>query len=642
MPQPSPLPYGSWPSPITGETLTAETVQLSETSTDGETLYWLEGRPGEGGRTALVRQTPDGHRADAVPAPFNVRSRVHEYGGGAYTVHDGVVCFTHFADQRIYLLDTISDAAPRPLTPEGGLRYGGLRADPAHDRVLAVREDHSDPGGEPVNTLVAIPLGGAQADGGQVLFSGTDFVSAPAVDVTGTRLAWVSWDHPNMPWDDTTLWVAEVRPDGGLADVRAVAGEPGVSVGEPRWLPDGRLCFLSDRTGWTNLYALDVGTSSAPVALFPDRSDFGAPRWTLGASSYAPIDETRLVCTWTSAGIGGLGVLDLDTGTLTRIAEGASLFGWVSLTADSVVCCAGFPTQASAVLTVALSTGEESVVRRATTFDVASEYLSSPEPVQWPNSEGKDVYGFYFAPGNPQAVGPPGATPPLVVFTHGGPTGAVPAILDPQISYFTSRGLAVLAVNYGGSVGYGRAYRHRLRGRWGIVDVDDCATGAQAMAERGLADPDRLVIRGGSAGGFTTLAALTNTSVFAAGASYYGVGDLEALARDTHKFESRYLDGLVGRYPQDREVYLERSPVHHTDRLSAPMILLQGSEDKVVPPEQARSMADAVRAKGLPVTLLMFDGEGHGFRSAAAVRRSVEAELEFYGEVLGFAPAAVG
>lgn len=626
-------PYGTWSSPVSTEMLTAGAVGLSQPVLDGADVYWLESRAVDGGRVVIVRLSADGTRSDRTAAPHNVRSRVHEYGGGAYAVGDGVVVFTNFTDMRVYRLDPGSDN-PVGLTPEGPQRFGGLVLDLGRNSVLAVREDHSDPA-DVVNVLVRLDLHGDNLDGGDVLVSGTDFVSPAALRTDGAAMAWVTWEHPSMPWDATSLWLAELDADGRPVGARVVAGGPAESAISPSFR-DGVLHLMSDRTGWWNLYAVDA--DGAPQALFADEHDTAGPPWTFGNSDYAFLAGGRTLIRRYEEGRAVVGVVDAD-GSFTAVATDAVAAGGFGSDGRNVVCVAGFADRPPELVRLDPATGRTETLRRSTEIDLDPADVSVAEPVEWVSTDGTPAYGFYYAPRNAEVVGPKDERPPLLVLSHGGPTSAVSPAFGLGLQYWTSRGFAVLDVNYGGSTGYGRAYRERLKGRWGIVDVDDCTTGALDLAVRGLVDRARLAIRGGSAGGYTTLAALTFRDVFAAGASHYGVGDLGALARDTHKFESRYLDGLVGPYPQDADVYEARSPVFHADLLDCALILLQGREDRVVPPDQAEDMAAAVRAKGLPVALLMFDGEGHGFRQAPNIIRAVEAELSFYGQVFGFTPA---
>ncbi len=621
--------HGSWSSPITSAQVAAGRLALDQTWLDDGHAHWLEGRGSEGGRVVLVR---DG--LDLTPEPFNVRSRVHEYGGGAFTVVGEVVVFVNFADQRLHRIDLGSGRGPVAITPDsdGALRYGDLRLDPARRCLFAVREDHRG-GGEPVNTIVRLDLDGPNDDGGTVLVEGHDFVAAPRVSPDGDRIAWVTWEHPSMPWDSTVLWVGRLDERGALVSRDVAVGAQDVAVTEPCWAPDGSLLFLGDATGWANPYAVQPG--SPPRALCTVASEFGWPQWVLDRSSLGVTDDGTVVCTWWEGGLGHLGTIAAD-GTRATLDVGGTAYDQVRVEGSSVLCLVNFADRPRAVVRIDLDAPQPQVLQEESAHTLPAALAGNPQPVTWTNSSGQAVHGIFHPPANSGFRAPDGELPPLVVRCHGGPTAMVPASFTLDTTYWTSRGLAVLDVNYGGSTGYGRAYRERLRGTWGLTDVDDCATGALALAEEGRVDRTRLAIRGGSAGGFTTLAALTNTDVFSAGASYFGVADLEGLATDTHKFESRYLDGLVGPYPASRDVYVQRSPVHHLERLSAPMILLQGLEDRVVPPNQARAMAAAVRAKGLPVGLLEFEGEGHGFRVGANIERARDAEAYFYAAVFGY------
>jgi len=637
LPRPEALPCGSWPSPITAQSLTEATVRLSEPGTDGTDVYWIEARADAGGRGVLVR-AGDPHPIRVTPDDFNVRTRVHEYGGGAWAATEGIVVFSNFADNRLYLLTPGSDRA-EAITPEGGFRYADLKLDVVRRRIICVREDHSFPDAEPVNTVVQLALDGPNDDGGTILVSGTDFVSSPCLNATADRLAWLGWDHPNMPWDGTELWTASIDPAGQLSAIQRIAGGAKESIFGPGWDDAGNLVFVSDRSGWWNLYRATPG--SAAEALTRDEAEYGAPQWVFGMSTWTPLADGSIICAWTADGTWSLGRLRPGASSPQPYDLPFSLVSDVHRhpSGRGVIFSAGSPTQPSLLVHLDVDTGEWVPLATSASTAIDRNLLSIAEPVSWPSEDGRGAHGFFYAPTNPVARPEEGEVPPLIVKSHGGPTSATSAAYDLGIQFWTSRGFAVLDVNYGGSTGYGRAYRERLNGQWGVVDVDDCISGALELAERGLADPRRLAIRGGSAGGYTTLAALAFRTAFKAGASYYGIGDLEAMARDTHKFESRYLDTLVGPYPEARDRYIERSPIHHVDRLSSAMILFQGMDDKVVPPNQAFMMADAVRAKGLPVALLTFEGEGHGFRKAVTIQRTVEAELSFYGRVFGFTPA---
>ncbi|HEY8448633.1 MAG TPA: S9 family peptidase [Thermomicrobiales bacterium] len=628
-------PYGSWASPITSELLVRGSVRLLEIKVDGDDVYWIESRPTEAGRYVIVRRTPDGRTQDINPAPFNARTRVHEYGGGAFHVDNGTVYFANYADQRVYRQDP--GGAPRPITPDLPLRYADFNSDRRRGRLICVREDHRGAHGpeqDAVNTIVALDSDGGDLEtGGTVLLSGADFYSNPRVSPDGTRLCWLSWNHPNMPWDGTELWVGTIASDGSISDARLVAGGENESIFQPEWSPDGILYFVSDRSGWWNLYRW---REEQIEALAPMEAEFGEPQWVFGQSTYAFASPTRIICAYTQGGRWYIGDLDLTGPTLRTIPAPWTLVDLIQTGPGFVVFRAATPTEPTAIVRHDLATGQTEVLRRSATVEIDSGYISVPGTIEFPTEGGLTAYGFFYPPKNKDFTGPEGELPPLVVISHGGPTGSSSAAFSLQTQYWTSRGFAILDVNYGGSTGYGRAYRERLNGKWGIVDVDDCVNGARYLAEEGLVDGNRLAIRGWSASGYTTLAALTFRSVFKAGASHYGISDLEAMVRDTHKFESRYLDRLVAPYPEGRDVYLERSPIHFVDRLSCPLILFQGLEDKVVPPNQAQMMYEAVKAKGLPVALVLFEGEQHGFRKAENIRRALDGEWYFLSRVFGF------
>ncbi|MBN1247793.1 MAG: S9 family peptidase, partial [Anaerolineae bacterium] len=638
-------PYGTWSSPITSDLIVSGSISLGSSLLDGETLYWLEGRPKEGGRYVIVRRDPDDTIRDVNPAPYNARTRVHEYGGGAVVVDGGIVVFSNYADQRLYIVRPDADPAPLTAAPPApcAWRYADGVVDVARHRIICVREDHTDQTvaahGEAANAIAAISLGdGSQ----QVLVSGNDFYAAPRLSPDATRLAWLTWHHPNMPWDGTELWIADLEPGGGLRDPRCVAGGPSESIFQPTWSPDGALTYASDRSGWWNLYCLEADTGESR-RLVDMPAEFGLPQWVFGMSTYAYVSAERIVCSYTQDGTDHLAWLDVATGTLTRIETPYTTIGSV-VANDSTVCFrGGAPTRVSALVALDVASGTQRVLRRAITLDVDIGYLSAPEPLSYPSVDatgaGRTAHGLYYPPVNQDFIAPAEEKPPLLVFSHGGPTGATSSALSLHIQYWTSRGFAVLDVNYGGSSGYGRAYRDQLLGTWGIVDVDDCANGARYLVDQGCVDGERLAIRGGSAGGYTTLSALAFRDVFDAGASHYGVSDLEALARDTHKFESRYLDRLIGPYPERRDLYLARSPIYHLEGLSCPIIFFQGLEDQVVPPDQAETMVAALQEKGIPVAYVPFEGEQHGFRRAENIKRALDAELYFYGRIFGFEPA---
>ena len=632
MTQPQVAPYGSWKSPISANLIATEGRRIIEAVADGKDIYWIEMRPAENGRYVIVRRTPDGQTTDVTPAPFNARTRVHEYGGAAFVVNDGMLYFSNFADQRLYRQNAGSE--PQPITPEADLRYADGVIDTQRKRLICVCEDHTDAENEAVNSLVSIGLDGM--DSGQVLVSGNDFYASPRLSPDGTRLAWMTWNHPNMPWEGTELWIGEIGTDGSLGHTECVAGGVDESTFQPEWSPDGTLYFVSDRTGWWNLYRYQEGSVEP---LYEMEAEFGRPQWIFGMSTYRFISANQIICTYTQDGIWHLASLDAATRKLDRIETSYTSIANLQAIPGGVLFNAGSSTESASIVLFEFATRQFEVVCRASNTDIDTGYFSNPQVIEFPTEEGLSAHAFFYPPQNRDYIASADDLPPLVVISHGGPTSATSTALNLEIQYWTSRGVAILDVNYGGSSGYGRTYRQRLNGQWGIVDVDDCVNGARYLVEHGYVDGNRLAIRGGSAGGYTTLSALTFRDVFKAGASYYGISDLEAMTRDTHKFESRYLDSLIGAYPEEQDRYRERSPIHFTDRLSCPLILFQGLEDKVVPPNQAEMMVEALHVKGLPVAYVPFEGEQHGFRRSENIRRSLEAELYFYARVFDFTPA---
>ena len=624
-------PFGSWPSPISVEMVVAGSLSLREVWLDGADTYWIEVRPDEGGRSVVVRRDPDGTIRDVTPPGFNARTMVHEYGGAAYTVDGGTVIFSNKDDGRLYR--QARGAQPEPLTAEGPLRYADLRVDRAGGRVLCVREDHREGDREAVNAIVSVNL----KDGATtVLVHGADFYSHPRLDPSGRHLAWMTWDHPNMPWDSSEVWVAAVEADGSLTSARRVAGGPGESVAQPEWAPDGSLVFCSDRSGWWNPYRWRIGEPAGGTALAPKAAEFVDPQWVFGQSTYAILGNGDLVAAPRLRDGAKLMVVPADGGPTRDLPQPLREVFSVRSRGQASAFIGAAPTRPTAVVEVDVASGAVAVLREASKLTIDAAFLSEPQAITFPTEGGLEAHALLYRPTNPTVRAPAGERPPLILISHGGPTGNAETALDMEIQYFTSRGFAVVDVDYGGSTGYGRAFRERLVGTWGIVDVEDCTNAARYLARDGLVDAARLFIRGGSAGGYTTLRALTSGDTFAAGASYYGVGDLGALARDTHKFESRYLDGLVGPYPAAKAVYDERSPINATDRLSCPLIIFQGLDDRVVPPAQAEALVAALDAKGLPYAYLAFAGEGHGFRRAESIRRALEAEVSFYSQLFGF------
>ncbi len=625
-------PYGSWKSPITSDLIVSETIKFEQVVLDGSDIYWIERRPAESGRYVIVRQTPDGNITDMLPPPYNARTTVHEYGGGSYTASNGIIYFSNFLDQHLYRL--APGSSPEPLAVTDQMRYADYIVDHRHNRIICVREDHTLSNHEPVNALMSIAIDGSRNN--QVLAAGDDFYSSPHLSPDGSHLAWLTWNHPNMPWDSTELWVGKIGEDGSIVEPQRIAGGEGESIFQPEWSPDGVLHFVSDRTGWWNLYRWQDGNI---VALHPMEAEFGVPQWAFAFSTYAFVSPHILICSYIDHGTTYLAHLNTTTGNFEVIGSPASRIQWIKATPEYAVFISSSPTEFLSVVRLNLDTLSMQVLRRSSEAQIDVGYLSIAEPIEFPTEHGLTAYAFFYPPKNRDFTAPAGELPPLLVESHGGPTGMTYSELDLEVQYWTSRGIAVLDVNYGGSTGYGRAYRERLEGQWGIVDVDDCVNGARYLVERGLVDGNRLAITGGSAGGYTTLCALTFRDVFKAGASHFGISDLEALVGDDHKFESQYNYRMIGPYPERRDLYRERSPIHFVDRLSCPIIFFQGLEDKVVPPKQAELMVAALRAKKLPVAYITFEGEQHGFRQAKNIKRALDGEFYFYSRVFHFTPA---
>ncbi|MEM7045082.1 MAG: S9 family peptidase [Pseudomonadota bacterium] len=632
---PTTAPFGTWRSPITPESLTDAQVGVGGSSVDSDNVYWLESRPEEAGRTTVMRMDANGKAIDDLtPAPFNVRTRVHEYGGGAFSVKDGITLAVDFGDQRLYRL--APGQTPAALTPESErqLRYADFTIDASQGRVYAVREDHRGDG-EAVNSIVLLGLDAGE-DEGTVVASGHDFFAAPRLSPDGRQLAFISWDHPNMPWDATTLWLGRLGDDGTLNDVRKVAGGDGVSVMQPCFSPSGRLHYVSDETGWWRIHRDEGDTSRC---LCDREAEFAVPAWGFGQSTYGFLSEDRMLAASTQGGRWHLGIIDSTSGQFEEVSFPYTSISSLSIAGDKAIMRVGAADRPAAIIELDPASGRHRVLKTAGALTIDPGLISVPEAISFPTEGGETAFAFYYAPKNPDYQSTQGASPPLIVKSHGGPTGSTSDQFSLGTQFWTSRGFALVDVNYGGSTGYGRAYRERLNGRWGEVDVLDCVNAARYLAEQGKADPARLAITGGSAGGFTTLAALAFHDVFSAGASHYGVSDLEALAKETHKFESRYLDNLIGPYPARADIYKARSPIHHVDGLTSPMIFFQGLEDVIVPPNQAEMMVEALREKGIPVAYLAFEGEQHGFRMAETIHAVRRAELAFYGRVFGFRPA---
>lgn len=621
--------YGSWKSPITSDIVSSGAIRLDvQIEIEEGNIYWVEMRPGEGGRYVIVCHSFDGQTTDVTPEPYNVRTRVHEYGGGAFLVYGNTVYFSNFSDQRLYRQNL--GATPEPITPEGSMRYADGVIDYRRRRVICVCEDHMN-NKEPANTLAGISLDGSGTI--KNLVSGNDFYSSPRISPDGSQIAWLTWNHPDMPWDYTELWTAHIEKDGTIREAVRIAGGPDESICQPKYSPDGILYFISERTGWWNLYRW---RDEEVEPLHEMEAEFGAPHWVFGISSYSFDSSGHLICSYIQNGLSHLAILDIVTLSFDAIDIPYTSISAVRAAKDFAVLIAGSSGNATSVVKVDLASGKTEVLRCSTDVKFEPGYLSIPEAIEFPTENNLTAHALYYRPKNDDFTVPQDEKPPLIVMSHGGPTSATSSTFNLAIQYWTSRGFAVADVNYGGSTGYGRTYRQRLDGRWGIVDVDDCVNCTRYLIEHGEIDGERAAIRGGSAGGYTTLAALTFRKTFKAGASYCGVSDLEALAKDTHKFESRYLDRIVGPYPESRDLYLERSPINFVDRLSCPVIFFQGDEDKVVPPNQAEEMVKVLRRKGIPVAYILFKGEQHGFRKAQNIKRAIDAELYFYSRIFGF------
>ena len=635
MSPPEPLPYGTWPSPVTARRVAQACMRLAETRAFGDSTTWIERRPDEDGRYVVVRADAGGDPRDVTPSGFSARTRVHEYGGGSYTAFGDTVFFTNDDDQRLYRHRDGEE--PVALTPEPaaerGFRYADPDVSPDGERLACVRERH-DATGEVTNDLMVM---GTDGSGPSVLASGHDFYGSPRWSPDGSRIAYLVWDFPRMPWDGTELRVAEVDADGSVVSDRHVAGRPDESVFQPTWSPAGLVHFVSDRTNWWNLYREEA--DGGVTNLTPTDAEFGVPMWLFGYATYAFLSDGRIAVAYRRQGVHHLALLDPVTGEMLDLDLPFTCFdSYLSASGERLAFIAGGAATPMQVVSLDFSTRAVDVLCESERIEFDPGYVARPEPIAFPTADGRTAFAYHYPPTNPNATGPEGERPPLVVSVHGGPTSEVWPEYDLEVQYFTSRGFAFVAVNYGGSTGYGREYRESLYGRWGEVDVDDAIAATRALVERGLADGDRLLVTGGSAGGWTALCALAFRDAFAAGTSYFGVSDLEPFARTTHKFESRYLDLLVGALPEAAEVWEARSPARHADGIHRPLLILQGDEDEVVPPAQAEVIVEALERQGLPYAYLVFEGEQHGFRKAENIARSLEAELTFYGRVLGFVP----
>lgn len=622
--------FGSWKSPIASELIVSQTIGIGEIALAESNIYWLEKRPQEQGRSVIVGCFPERVK-DITPSPISVRTKVHEYGGGAYAIAPNqTIYFSNYSDGRIYQ-QTLGQK-PQPLTNKLHQRYADIIVDLNRNRLICVCEDHSQQDLEAYNSLIAVDLTTGKIT---PLVTGDDFYTSPRLSPDGKQLAWLSWNHPDMPWDSSYLWLAKLDDSGTIHSSQTIAGGTTESICEPKWSDDGRLYFASDRTGWWNLYRYDL--DGKVEILHQMSAEFAYPHWVFGLSTYDFVDSDRLVCAYAADGRWYLGQIDLNSKEFSPIkCKYTNISDLKASSAGYVVFVGGTPTETTAVVKLDLATGKEQILKRTANLTIDPGYLSLPETVAFPTADNLTAYAWYYPPTNQDYQPPRGELPPLIVKSHGGPTAAASVDLNLRVQYWTSRGFGYLDVNYGGSIGYGREYRQRLDGKWGIVDVEDCVNGAKYLVEQGRVDGDRLLITGSSAGGYTTLAALTFQDTFKAGASYYGVSDLEILAKDTHKFESRYLDRLIGEYPTDKVIYQQRSPIHYTEQLNCPVIFFQGLKDRVVPPNQAEMMFNAIKAKGLPTAYVAFPEEAHGFRISDNIKKALDSELYFYARIFNF------
>ncbi|MCZ6804649.1 MAG: prolyl oligopeptidase family serine peptidase [Proteobacteria bacterium] len=630
MPTKQKTAFGSWKSPITTDLMLKNSVGLGEISMFDNDIYWIEMRPHEKGRYVIVKQTPDGQQTDVIPPEFNARTRVHEYGGGSYIMTERGLVFANFSDQCLYLVNANNDCLK--LTNREACRYADMIYDKHRHRIICVREDHSDKTNEAKNTIVEVSLSEPGIE--KILFEGADFYSNPRISYDGKHLCWISWQHPNMPWDDTAPYIAEIDEYGVPGIPNHIAGGDNEALCQPVWAPDGILYFVSDRNNWWNLYRY---TNNGIESVIELKAEFAVPQWLFRECNYDFIDKESILAIYRQQGLAYIGLTNVSKKSLETFSLPFTDF-------ESLVCSqhkswflAASPNEFSSIVEYDIEKKAYSILRKANNLCLDQETISVGESLSFPvANENEAYYAFFYRPKNKDFIGLDDEKPPLIVISHGGPTGESHNGIKMVIQFFTSRGIAVLDVNYGGSSGYGREFRQRLNGQWGIVDVNDCSKAALYVAEQGWVDKERLAIRGGSAGGFTTLAALAFTEVFKAGASHYGVSDLEALAKETHKFESRYLDSLIGAYPEEQELYKARSPINAVDKLSCPVIFFQGLEDKIVLPNQAKLMVDALKRKGIPVAHIEYEGEQHGFRQAKNIKRTLEAELYFYSTVFNF------
>ena len=624
--------YGSWESPITTELMVSSSIGLSEARIFNSTLFWLESRPQEQGRSAIVRLVND-KPEDILPKPYNCRTTVHEYGGSCYLPTRDGVFFVNFSDQQIWRVS--EKGVVHQLTRKDGYRFADLAYCSKEKRLVAIAEEHRSSFNEPVNSLASIDIVTGDVitlHGGDK--SGEDFYASPSFSPDGGTLTWLTWNHPDMPWDSTRLWLADINTQGKLSNAKSIAGGAGESLFQPEWSPAGELFFVSDKTNWWNIYRWQKDTA---VPVCPLDAEFGKPQWQFGMTSYGFIDKSTIICSYKQAGSDTLALIDIESGKLTAIPRPHSSYGSLRAVDGQVCYIAQSPTEFPVLIQCDKQHGfVENPIRSSSSISLDKDHFSIGESICYPTANGQQAYGFFYPPKSADFRGLENELPPLIVMIHGGPTSSTQNDLALKIQFWTNRGFAVLDVNYRGSTGFGRQYRDALKGQWGVADVEDCDFGVRYLVGENKVDSERVAIRGGSAGGYTTLAALALTDTFKAGASLYGVTDLAALATDTHKFESRYLDSLIGPWPEQKDLYASRSPINHADSINSPVIFLQGLDDKVVPPSQAEAMVAALERNGVRATYVPFEGESHGFRKSENIRRAFDLELNFYGEVFGF------
>ncbi len=627
-------PYGSWQSQISAKSIVSDSISLGEIFVSNENIFWQEMRPSEGGRYTIMHQSMSGTKHELIPKSYNVRTRVHEYGGGAFLIDEDDVYFSNFSDQQIYKT-TITGDRPFQITNEPTFRFANGIKDSKNNRIIYIAEKH-DGKNEPVNSIVSVDLNNSGAI--TTITSGADFYSSPVISPDGVTLAWIQWNHPNMPWDSTELYIADLE-DGYIRNPRKLLGN-GESICHPTWSPNGILYYVSDVSGWWNIHKYENGASHN---LTPFDGEFAQAQWNLGVSFYDFINDNQIICAYNKSGFWKIGLLDTITYDLNDIDTVAKFTeinrSGLKASNNRVLFTLGSPDTPYALYLYQPNDLQKlKKIQESTPNEIDAAHFSKPQAVSYTTFAEKDCHAFYYPPHNTTYEAPGSTKPPLIILSHGGPTGATSNTLDFSIQYWTNRGFAILDVNYRGSTGYGTEYRKALNGNWGISDVDDCVSGGMYLVSKGLVDPEKIAIRGGSAGGFTTLACLTFTDFFKAGASYYGVSDLIGLAEETHKFESRYLDSMVGKYPEEIQKYIERSPINHTNNLSCPVILFQGLEDKIVLPNQSQKMYSSLKSQGIPVSYMEFENEQHGFRNSENIIRSLEAEFYFYSRVFGYEP----